>query len=340
MLAKHGHKFYVKVGTIKAYLRQVNLHYISHSETPPYDARVKSRAVQLLDEQAKFEEEAAKRDPLADAVILRIRDLAVEDNDKHGFRQLMWDITNIIRFAGLRRQEYAMEKCDTIQYYLTPAGQLVMRAFAIEDIKFFFPGGVQCPRLHTLSAEERASVNAAGLLFKIQKNRRNKQLQRFLRNIRYEQFCFVESAMRLVENALFLGNNWHEPLCIYRAGATVKMLTGDDVTAYWRFVTQLVYPSIGRDALNLISTHSGRVYAAVKLHEAGKDATYIKLRLRWESDCFLGYLRNTEVIMEQHNVALDRAHTRMLALGAYDLPDAPAHLVPVDASLPDLEDDD
>ena len=64
------------------------------------------------------------------------------------------------------------------------------------------------------------------------KNRRNKQLQRFVRNLRFKKFCFVESAMRLVENALFLGNDWHQPLCVFRAGDSVRMLTVHDITTY------------------------------------------------------------------------------------------------------------
>ena len=44
--------------------------------------------------------------------------------------------------------------------------------------------------------------------------------------------------------------------------------------------------------------------AAVLLHEAGKDGPYIKLQLRWLSNCFQIYLRNTNRICAQHTVAL------------------------------------
>ena len=48
------------------------------------------------------------------------------------------------------------------------------------------------------------------------------------------------------------------------------------------------------------------------LHEAGKDGTYIKLRLRWLSDCFDVYLRNTKRICEQHNDAMLTGNEIML----------------------------
>ena len=46
--------------------------------------------------------------------------------------------------------------------------------------------------------------------------------------------------------------------------------------------------------------------------------------------------------MIQHNKALEPAHVRMLelALTSMDLPTMPAHVVPVDPSVPDLEDED
>ena len=338
---KPGNKFYIKVGTIKSYLGEVNKHYVANDKPKPYDYSIKSRTVRLLEEQTKYEEECARRAPLPDAVIMRLYELACESGDPHCFRTVVWHIVNKGRYLGYRRQEYAMERHDKIDYYLLPSGLRVMRAFAVNDIKFFNSAGLQLSRLPQ-SRESRDAIEAAGALFKIQKNRQNGQLQRCQRNRRHPKFCFVESAMALVDNALYLGQNWTDPLCVYREGLTTKMLTGHDVTTYLRFVTQSVHPAISQTDLNLISTHSVRVTAAVSLHEAGKDATYIKLRLRWLSDCFLVYLRNTRVILIQHNRALEPAHARMLelALTSMDLPTAPAHVVPVDTSIPDLEDED
>lgn len=50
--------------------------------------------------------------------------------------------------------------------------------------------------------------------------------------------------------------------------------------------------------------HCVRVKTVVLLHEVGQSSDYIKLRIRWLSDCFQVYLRNTRTISEQHNAAL------------------------------------
>ena len=77
------------------------------------------------------------------------------------------------------------------------------------------------------------------------------------------------------------------------------------VTDYLRDVTKLVFPAISDAKLSLISTHSIRVTTAVLLHEAGKDGSYIKLRLCWLSKVYNVYLRNSDIIVEQHTHALN-----------------------------------
>ena len=54
----------------------------------------------------------------------------------------------------------------------------------------------------------------------------------------------------------------------------------------------------------LYSAHSIKVGACVLLHEHGFNGSFIKVRLRWKSDTFLLYLRNTDRLTAQHAAAL------------------------------------
>ena len=94
--------------------------------------------------------------------------------------------------------------------------------------------------------------------------------------------------------------------------------------------------------LSLISTHSLRVYACVLLHEAGKDGPYIKLRLRWLSNCFEVYLRNTPRIRNQHTDALQGSTENMIQLAAEAFcSEGPIHIVGVlNLSYDDVGDED
>ena len=85
-----------------------------------------------------------------------------------------------------------------------------------------------------------------------------------------------------------------------------------------------------------------RVYACVLLHEAGKDGPYIKLRLRWLSNCFEVYLRNTDKIRAQHNDALDASLKSILTLAARTVGmDGPVHVNGiVNLSMDEVDDED
>ena len=66
------------------------------------------------------------------------------------------------------------------------------------------------------------------------------------------------------------------------------------------------------ELLTRYTMHSIRVTACNLLHCQGMSDTYIQSRLRWTSDAFLGYLRNT-----LYTVA---AHTKTLHIPASNLP--------------------
>lgn len=59
-----------------------------------------------------------------------------------------------------------------------------------------------------------------------------------------------------------------------------------------------------KDVLSKWTSHSLRVTAANKLHRMNFSEAFIKKRLRWRSDAFLVYLRNTIHIAREHTLGL------------------------------------
>ena len=159
----------------------------------------------------------------------------------------------------------------------------------------------------------RRYVRKLGIEYDVQKNRCNGQIIAYLRLPDISVWCPIERALSILARAQVLGcRDPEDPLCVYRdENGVTQYITGSDVTDYYRFVTKLVMPNISAEELKLISTHSIRVRACVLLHEAGKGKSFIKLRIRWLSDCFEIYLRNTERITTQHSDALSDVQRRM-----------------------------
>ena len=142
----------------------------------------------------------------------------------------------------------------------------------------------------------------------------NGQILWYQRETRFPDYCPVCLGLNLVWCVGTLGQQNDDPLCVYRDKKGVQYLTGKAVTEYFRFVVRLVMLNISDEELSLISTHSIRVKACVLFAEAGRNGWYIKLRLRWMSDCYEVYLRNTKLITAQHSDAMSDVHERMLAL--------------------------
>jgi hypothetical protein len=84
----------------------------------------------------------------------------------------------------------------------------------------------------------------------------------------------------------------------------MKYLTAKDMTAYIRDVAKSVHPNLTKAQLAKYSCHSIRVWACVLLFEAGKKGDYIKKILRWLSECYRVYLRDTEKLASLHNEGL------------------------------------
>lgn len=227
-----------------------------------------------------------------------------------------------------------MDRADTIGKYVLPNGTTVVRAFTLKNFIFYTADNERLTGQQALDRHD--DIVRFATEYDIQKNRVNGQLIMFAREDRFPDFCPVRLALSIVRLATDLGASAPEdPLCLYRTDL------GD--VQYFRYATKLEFPRATAADLRPISTHSIRVTACVLLHEAGMDATYIKLRLRWKSNCFEVNLRNTPRITTQHNDALAFDNHELLRaitdISTNLLP--PPSIVTIDESFPDdIPDDD
>ena len=193
-----------------------------------------------------------------------------------------------------------MDHKNKVKYFVTPIGQVV-RAFTMENILFRDKDRmiIRDALLHP------DLVEAVGTRYAVQKNRRNGQVIWYSRDVANPSFCPVVRALSLVCRAVILGQSPSDPICVYRDTTDDTVyLTGAAITKYFQYITKLVYPDIDAAALASISSHSLQVTACVLLAEAGMPVYFIKLRLRWISDCFEVYIRNTLKMANMHNVAI------------------------------------
>ena len=334
----------ILASTIKGYMAAINKHYKEEGWPEPWHPKGTTSANEILNKQQTFEDMPAQRDPLNRPMVVKMKELARED--PLGFRACIWNFVAIGTFSGYRQQEYAMDSRTEIKYYVLPDGTCIARAFVIRNFIFYDARDV----IIYSPLADRKRVHKLGQQFDIQKNRMNGQIisvGRLPTQPEYKDFDPVENGLNLLERCNTLGfTDPDTPLCTYKEEDKILYLTGDDITKYFRFIARLVNPEITDAALALISTHSLRVFACVLLHEAGKDGPYIKLRLRWLSNCFEIYLRNTERITQMHTEALAEEHANMVELlrkmtssGAATQVDVHV-LGTINSDMTDIEDED
>ena len=83
-------------------------------------------------------------------------------------------------------------------------------------------------------------------------------------------------------------------------------MTGTEYSQWLKSIAAATYRLSSKDpSLARWGTHSLRVTAANLLHRAQFSASFIKNRLRWRSDTFQMYLRNTFYVADAHSKALD-----------------------------------
>jgi hypothetical protein len=115
-------------------------------------------------------------------------------------------------------------------------------------------------------------------------------------------------------------SDFQTPLGVYESDSVskpTKLITAPDIEGAMRRVASRVYnldPVKDQEQLRKWSAHSLRVGACVIIHSMGMSTAQIKFLLRWRSDAFMVYLRNTATLANRHNDIFNAADAMPLFL--------------------------
>ena len=175
-----------------------------------------------------------------------------------------------------------------------------MKAFRRGDFRFFDDKGI----LITDLGSQASAVHRLEITWRVQKNRRNGQKISWVINTDQPHLCPVQAAIRIVLRSISLGLSDAMPLGCYiksnKTSSSVVYLTGHAMTQVLRSVAREALPFATEEEIRCFSPHMFRVTACVLLQQAGMSSDYIKTRLRWASEAYQVYLRDTLTLAEQH----------------------------------------
>jgi hypothetical protein len=217
------------------------------------------------------------------------------------------------RYTGFRSSEWCHESPTTYARINDPEWGERPDAIALipQDITFFDKSGSRI----NIDEEQTGihheflppAIEYVELRIRKQKNNDNYQTLTYARTQRNTIMCPVRAAFNIYCRSRRLNLPDTHPAAVYKTTTgKINLITQDNTNAFLRQIAAKVFKlDANSPELQKWSTHSIRVTAANLLHRAGFSDTYIKNRLRWKSDTFLIYLRNTFYTATTHTGALD-----------------------------------
>ena len=248
----------------------------------------------ILDEQRRWETMEDKKDPVTPEMILWLRHQAASA----GFTSVIAATTDWAALglsAGFRISEYGQTSKRVFKEYMQlrdGSTQKLPRAFVLQDFEF------ADDKFRPLHPDQRHRAAYLTITWRKQKNADNGKQITFHR-ARDPRLCPVRAGANIYTRAITLHHS-DGILGVSEAGP----ITDKQIEKTLQSAARSVYGYSKKEAKQRFTSHSIRVGACVLLHEVGKTAAFIKERLRWKSDSFMEYLRNTARLAHQHAAAL------------------------------------
>lgn len=257
----------------------------------------------MLDTVKKYESVAKRRNMISDPMAHWLHKLAQSQKDDTCHAAIV-DWVKLGRYTGFRSSEWCQTKMNTFARITDLEGQPT-QAMILTDFVFLDKN----ERVLTIKHRsfDASAVAFVRICWRYQKNAQNGETITFARDDTHPSFCPVRAALRIALRAIRLGVSHDTPLGVYRdATGKRRFITDSQTATLLRRAAAATFGLRPNDpALALWSTHSIRVTAANLLHRQQFSDSYIQKRLRWQSNTFLMYLRNTIYGAKQHKLRLD-----------------------------------
>lgn len=293
----------IKSSTITKYLNAVSKLYLAKGLVDPCQHAITKQQSyfirNILLEQKRWELMPNRREPLTWEMVDHIH-ASSSQHSPLSLHKALEDWLILGMHAGFRLSEWA-QACSRLRSTKDIARNKdsTPTAFTLADFSFMNENSQRLDSVPNLADETPAFVN---IRWRVQKNNNNGEVLTFAKNDVHIHHCPVRACLRIVSRHTDLSKHTSsETLAVfYDSSQGLTLIDDSHIAAILRCAASKLYNIKSSTDLNRWSSHSIRVGACVALHSAGKDALFIKHRLRWRSDTFQMYLRNIPLLAIQH----------------------------------------
>jgi len=297
----------IKHNTLRGYLNSdISLHVARELPDPSEPSFLKEDLISpLLQAVQSYEKVTKRKEMITDSMVatmLKLTSLSAP----HSLEAAILDWILLGRFTGFRRSEWCQDKPGIEMTEVTIAQPTPEpKAFLASDFTFFDSSG---NRIYDMSPSHVKNVDVVKIRWRFQKNKDNGQVIPYRRDYDRPTVCPVLAATRIILRSQALQVPPNEPIAVFASSSSscqYKHIRASQVVKFLRRSAQLTFKLKPTDkALDNWTCHSIRVTAANILHRANMSDSYIQTRLRWKSNTFLMYLRNTFYSADQHTEAM------------------------------------
>ena len=287
----------IRSSTVRRYINAISKFYADNDhQDPTKDANGKpAHQIQMvIQEQRRWETVPNRREPVTWEMVAHQQRLA-SPLPSTSLDAALADWLVVGLYAGFRLSEWAqpanVRKYQAFQLNVDGTS----RAFIASDFDFHDDG------------------THFTIRWRFQKNNQNGERVTFAASNSDPSRCPLAAAKRIMARAKAAKLPSHWPLACYldNAGAIRFISDGDIVLALRRAAMVAHNISPNSPSLATWCSHSIRVGACVLFHATGASSLDIQRRLRWRSDTFMMYLRNTIGLADAHSAALSSLTTRI-----------------------------
>jgi hypothetical protein len=303
----------IRADTMSNYLTAAAALYTDKDRLNPFrDSSIKKNCPSIiLKALKKYEKVANRREVITDSMFSYVDKLASKSrtDDKVS---VMNDFFKWARYSGPRRSEWCsqwQQKYDRVNE--DPEGEAL--ALISSDLEFYSYRGI----LLDARSAPFSMVEYVIVRWRFQKNEDHGEKIKYYR-AQLEYWCPCFALWRVIQRAIRLRIPDHEPIAQYINKKGKRLYIRDkDVSDLLKSAATAALGVTDKATLSRWTSHSLRVTAANELHRLGFNGVFIQQRLRWRSDTFMKYLRNTIHVARQHTEAMclsasNLSHERLL----------------------------
>jgi len=288
------------LSTILLYLKDAGIRKRPHPTLPSAPLQFPPMLKCVIDEQKRWQQVPNRREPLTTRMIDSLHN-KISSSHPDSLASALYDWLVLGIQSGLRKSEW----CQDASLFSTTATfarnvDNSSKAFISSDFHF-----------ESKHASSILPYDYVTIQWRFQKNSQNGQTISFAHDFAHPHRSPVLAALRIIQRAKRLQVPHHHPIAVFatpKSGKPTPILH-TQVEHCLRSLAKSVYKINDTKRLHRYSCHSIRVGACVLLHSAQQDPLTIKFRLRWRSDSFMEYLRNTPRLAALHTALASSTDT-------------------------------